>query len=76
LISSLLQNDAHILISDPECLAGIVTRGWITFAELRIIVLDDVHSLLKFGYKPEIEFILNNKSMVSTVTIHIILSFF
>ncbi|XP_060846340.1 ATP-dependent RNA helicase bel-like [Rhopalosiphum padi] len=57
---------AHILISDPECLAGIVTRGWITFAELRIIVLDDADSLLKFGYKPEIEFILNNKSMVST----------
>ncbi|XP_026804126.1 ATP-dependent RNA helicase bel-like [Rhopalosiphum maidis] len=63
---SKIQNGAHILISDPECLAGIVIRGWITFAELRIIVLDDVDSLLKVGYKPEIEFILNNKSMVST----------
>jgi len=68
LISSLLQNGIHILISDPECLAGIVSRGWITFSKLQIIVLDDVDLLLKAGYKPEIEFILNNQTMVSTVS--------
>ncbi|XP_026811111.1 DEAD-box ATP-dependent RNA helicase 37-like [Rhopalosiphum maidis] len=47
-----IQNGIHILISYPECLAGIVTRGWITFSKLQIIVLDDADSLLKAGYKP------------------------
>ncbi|XP_060835198.1 ATP-dependent RNA helicase laf-1-like [Rhopalosiphum padi] len=32
------QYGVHILISDPECLTGIVIQGWITFAKLRIIV--------------------------------------
>ncbi|XP_027839023.2 probable ATP-dependent RNA helicase DDX4 [Aphis gossypii] len=61
-----IQKGVHIIIATPENLVGFVSQDLITFTALRIIVFDEADVLLTAGFKPEIEFILNNKTMVST----------
>ncbi|XP_025196553.1 ATP-dependent RNA helicase laf-1-like [Melanaphis sacchari] len=61
----IIQNGVHIVIATPESLFGFVNRGWITFTALQILVLDEVDCMFEMGFKPEIEFILNNQTMVS-----------
>lgn len=62
--------DVHIIIATPDGLCGYLSHDLVTFSSLRFVVFDETDLLLKMGFKSEIEFILNHKTMVSKVNIN------
>ncbi|KAL5244826.1 hypothetical protein ACI65C_012236 [Semiaphis heraclei] len=65
IIKYLLHHGVHVIVTTPESLASFVGAGLITFSALRCVVFDEVDLILTRGFKPEIEYILNHKTMVS-----------
>jgi len=57
----------HIIVATPGRLIDFVNRGLITFSSLRFFVLDEADRMLDMGFSLDIEHILNDKTMVSSV---------
>jgi superfamily II DNA/RNA helicase len=57
----------HIIVATPGRLIDFVNRGLITFSSLRFFVLDEADRMLDMGFSLDIERILNDNTMVSSV---------
>ncbi|XP_015379445.1 PREDICTED: ATP-dependent RNA helicase DED1-like [Diuraphis noxia] len=60
-----IKNGVHVIVTTPESLASFVGAGLVIFTALQYVVFDEVDLILTRGFKPEIEYILNHKTMVS-----------
>lgn len=67
----MFQRGVHIIVATPGRLIDFVSRGLITFSSLRFFVLDEADRMLDMGFSLDIERILSDNTMVSTVNISI-----
>jgi len=58
-------------VATPGRLIDFVNRGLITFSSLRFFVLDEADRMLDMGFSLDIERILSDNTMVSSVNISI-----
>lgn len=58
----------HILVATPGRLNDFVSRGHITFASIRFMVLDEADRMLDMGFLPCVEEIMNHDTMTATVS--------
>ena len=58
-------------MATPGRLIDFVNRGLITFSSLRFFVLDEADRMLDMGFSLDIERILSDNTMVSSVNISI-----
>lgn len=65
------QRGVHIIVATPGRLIDFVNRGLITFSSLRFFVLDEADRMLDMGFSLDIERILTDNTMVSSVNISI-----
>lgn len=63
----------HILVATPGRLKDFVQRGVVSFKSVRFFVLDEADRMLDMGFKPDIEEILGNETMVNSVSFPIFL---
>lgn len=56
----------HILVATPGRLNDFVSRGHITFASIRFMVLDEADRMLDMGFLPCVEEIMNHDTMTAT----------
>jgi len=59
-------------VATPGRLIDFVNRGLITFSSLRFFVLDEADRMLDMGFSLDIERILTDNTMVSSVNILIL----
>jgi len=60
-------------VATPGRLIDFVNRGLITFSSLRFFVLDEADRMLDMGFSLDIERILSDNTMVSSVNISILI---
>lgn len=58
------QKGCHILVATPGRLMDFVDRAYITFDEVRHVVLDEADRMLDQGFQPAIEKMMNHETMV------------
>ncbi len=54
-----LQRGAHIVVGTPGRLRDHIERGALDLSELRVAVLDEADEMLDFGFREDLEFILD-----------------
>lgn len=59
------------MVATPGRLIDFVNRGLITFSSLRYFILDEADRMLDMGFQHDIERILSDNTMVSTVSTNI-----
>lgn len=65
---TLHQHGSHIIVSTPGRLLDFLDKGYMTFDEVRYVVLDEADRMLDMGFKPAIERIMGHETMVATVS--------
>lgn len=63
----MFQKGCHILVATPGRLNEFIQHGYITFASVKCIVIDEVDKMLNIESKCDIDKILDNFSMPSIV---------
>jgi len=58
-------------VATPGRFVDFVNRGLITFSSLRFFVLDEADRMLDMGFSYDIEHILSDNTMISSVNISI-----
>ncbi|XBQ16670.1 MAG: DEAD/DEAH box helicase [Oceanicaulis sp.] len=53
------ERGAHILVGTPGRLKDHIERGALDLSQIRVIVLDEADEMLDFGFKEDLEFILD-----------------
>lgn len=66
--SSLLKG-CHILVATPGRLNDFVSKGLVSFASIKFVVLDEADRMLDMGFLPAVEEVMTHTTMVSTVSI-------
>ncbi|KAJ6644475.1 ATP-dependent RNA helicase vasa [Pseudolycoriella hygida] len=61
--SSNLLKGCHVLVATPGRLLDFVNKGFITFEDVRFMVLDEADRMLDMGFMSAIEEILNHRTM-------------
>lgn len=69
----MFQRGVHIIVATPGRLIDFVSRRLITFSSLRFFVLDEADRMLDMGFSLDIERILSDNTMVSSVNISILI---
>ncbi len=50
---------AHVIVGTPGRLADHLDRGFLKLSEIRVVVLDEADEMLDFGFREELELLLN-----------------
>lgn len=58
------------MVATPGRLLDFVEKGYITFHDVRFIVLDEADRMLDMGFMPAVEKIMNHPTMVPMVRIY------
>nr|AKN50599.1 vasa protein [Rhynchosciara americana] len=62
--SSLVLDGCHILVATPGRLLDFIKRSYVTFEEIRFVVLDEADRMLDLGFMPAVNEIMNHSTMV------------
>ena len=54
-----LETGAHIVVGTPGRLADHLNRGYLKLDDIRVVVLDEADEMLDFGFREELELLLN-----------------
>jgi ATP-dependent RNA helicase DeaD len=55
-----LQAGAHIVVGTPGRLADHLDQGYLDLSEIRAVVLDEADEMLDFGFREELELLMNS----------------
>lgn len=61
------QKGCHILLATPGRLSDFVSKGYVSFASLQYLVLDEADRMMNLGFLPIIEKLLRHPTMVPQV---------
>lgn len=62
------------MVATPGRLLDFLDKGYMTFDEIRYVVLDEADRMLDMGFKPAIEKIMEHETMVASVSVFITLN--
>ncbi len=62
-----LQDGCHILVATPGRLQDFVDRGYISFDDVRFVVLDEADRMLDMGFMPTVKKLMSHPTMVPMV---------
>lgn len=63
-----VESGCHIMVATPGRLNDFVTRGFVSFASTRFIVLDEADRMLDMGFLSEVQKVLEHETMVEMVS--------
>ncbi|XP_037042956.1 ATP-dependent RNA helicase vasa [Bradysia coprophila] len=62
--SSMVLDGCHVLVATPGRLLDFVDKCYITFEDIRFVVLDEADRMLDLGFMPNVNKIMNHPTMV------------
>lgn len=62
--SSTLLDGCHVLVATPGRLMDFVDKSYVTFHEVRFVVLDEADRMLDLGFMPVVDKIMSHSTMV------------
>lgn len=62
-------------MATPGRLLDFVDKGFMTFDDIRFVVLDEADRMLDLGFKPAIDKIMDHETMVPCVSINLVSNF-